>query len=43
MKQYIVNQNEEVKFNKRTFSCIGTGRMDLALHQEYLDQLRLVQ
>lgn len=43
MKQYIVNQNEEVKFNNRTFSCIGTGRMDLALHQEYLDQLRLVQ
>lgn len=43
MKQYLITGKDEIPFNNRTFSCIGTGRMDLALHQEYVDQLRLVQ
>ena len=43
MEKYEVYQNEPVMFHNRAFSCIGTGRMDLALHKEYLDQLALVQ
>ncbi len=43
MKQYEISGKETIAFNNRTFSCIGTGRMDLALHQEYVNQLRLVQ
>lgn len=41
--KYEIKATETVAFNNRTFSCIGTGRMDLALHKEYVDQLRLVQ
>ena len=43
MKKYEITGEEAVAFHNRTFSCIGTGRMDLALHQEYVNQLRLVQ
>ena len=43
MEKYEVYENEPVMFHNRAFSCIGTGRMDLALHKEYLDQLALVQ
>lgn len=43
MKKYVITGKEEVNFHNRTFSCIGTGRMDLALHKEYVDQLKLVQ
>lgn len=43
MKKIDVNTNKVVNFTNNTFSCIGTGRMDLALHKEYLDQLALVQ
>ena len=43
MEKYEVYENESVMFHNRAFSCIGTGRMDLALHKEYLDQLALVQ
>ena len=32
-----------VEFHNHADECIGTGRMGLALHREYLDQLRLVQ
>lgn len=41
--KYVITGKEEVNFHNRTFSCIGTGRMDLALHKEYVDQLKLVQ
>lgn len=41
MEKYEVYENEPVMFHNRAFSCIGTGRMDLALHKEYLDQLAL--
>lgn len=43
MKKIDVNTKNVVNFTNNTFSCIGTGRMDLALHKEYLDQLALVQ
>lgn len=43
MKKICITGQEEVVFNNRAFSCIGTGRMDLALHQEYVNQLRFVQ
>lgn len=43
MELYRMTEKEKIPFNNRAFSCIGTGRMDLALHQEYVDQLRLVQ
>lgn len=43
MKKIDVNTKNVVSFTNNTFSCIGTGRMDLALHKEYLDQLALVQ
>ena len=43
MKKIDVNTKNMVNFTNNTFSCIGTGRMDLALHKEYLDQLALVQ
>ncbi len=32
-----------VSFNNCSDHCIGTGRMDLALHKEYLDQLKITQ
>ena len=34
---------KEYEFNNYVDSCIGTGRMGLALQKEYLDQLELVQ
>ena len=34
MEKYEVYENEPVMFHNRAFSCIGTGRMDLALHKE---------
>lgn len=43
MEKYNITGEEKIPFHNRAFSCIGTGRMDLALHQEYVDQLRLVQ
>lgn len=38
-----ININDNIKFNNKATHCIGTGRMDLAMHKEYLDQLKLVQ
>lgn len=38
-----VNLGKTVPFNNKATHCVGTGRMDLALHKEYLDQLALVQ
>lgn len=33
MEKYEVYENEPVMFHNRAFSCIGTGRMDLAASQ----------
>ncbi|MBO7449984.1 MAG: xylan 1,4-beta-xylosidase [Clostridiales bacterium] len=36
-------EDKEFLFNNHVDSCIGTGRMGLALQKEYLDQLEFVQ
>ena len=38
-----IKDKKPTLFNNQVDYCIGTGRMGLALHKEYLDQLRLVQ
>lgn len=38
-----LNKNANVRFNNKVDFCVGTGRMGLALHKEYYDQLKLVQ
>lgn len=38
-----LDPNAEVDFRNNTAFCVGTGRMGLALQQEYQDQLRMVQ
>ena len=38
-----VQRGDTADFRNRTNFCIGTGRMDLALHAEYQAQLRAVQ
>lgn len=41
--QYCLHPGCQVEFHNHADECIGTGRMGLALHREYLEQLRLVQ
>ena len=41
--EYTVSTDKKVRFNNKASHCVGTGRMDLALHKEYYDQLKLVQ
>lgn len=43
MKEYRISSEAQESFRNQTHYCIGTGRMDLALHQEYVNQLKLVQ
>lgn len=38
-----VDANASVAFHNNTAFCIGTGRMGLALHQEYQEQMKMVQ
>ena len=42
-KQYEIKPQTSVLFNNNMDFCIGTGRMGLALHKEYYDQLKYVQ
>ena len=42
-KKIVINQDIKVSFHNNVDFCIGTGRMGLALTQEYQEQLRLVQ
>lgn len=42
-KRINVCPGERAAFRNLTNFCVGTGRLDLALHQEYQDQLRAVQ
>jgi xylan 1,4-beta-xylosidase len=42
-RQIIIKENEEIFFRNHVDFCIGTGRMGLALQQEYQAQLELVQ
>ena len=43
MSNYTVKADAKELFNNHTHYCVGTGRMDLALHKEYVEQLKLVQ
>ncbi len=43
MKEIRVEMGADVPFHNNVDYCVGTGRMGLALHKEYLDQLALVQ
>ncbi|MBR5288475.1 MAG: xylan 1,4-beta-xylosidase [Clostridia bacterium] len=38
-----LDQNSRAQFCNNAAYCVGTGRMGLALHQEYLDELTYVQ
>ena len=42
-KRITVRDGDRADFNNLTSYCVGTGRLDLALHREYQDQLRAVQ
>lgn len=42
-KRIVINQDIKVPFHNNVDFCIGTGRMGLALTQEYQEQLKLVQ
>lgn len=42
-KSILVEHGMEIPFNNRMDFCVGTGRMGLALHKEYYEQLKLVQ
>lgn len=38
-----INRNDSAKFTNNTDFCVGTGKMGLALHKEYFDQLAYAQ
>ncbi len=42
-KRIVVDRDAEVFFHNNVGFCVGTGRMGLALTQEYQEQLKLVQ
>ncbi len=42
-KNVMINSNNCVPFHNAVDSCIGTGRMGLALQKEYYEQLKMVQ
>lgn len=43
MREYRIDKEAQENFSNKAHYCIGTGRMDLALHREYVNQLKLVQ
>ena len=38
-----LGENSRAEFHNNAAYCVGTGRMGLALHKEYLDQLEMAQ
>ena len=42
-KEIVIRPGDSVPFRNLTDYCVGTGRLDLALHREYQDQLSAVQ
>ena len=42
-KFYQIDDSVKIPFHNNPTYCIGTGRMNLALHKEYQDQLKFVQ
>ncbi len=43
VKNVVVTDGKVIPFHNNVDYCVGTGRMGLALTQEYMDQLKLVQ
>ena len=43
MKQIVITPESKAAFTNNAAFCVGTGRMGLALHKEYLDQLNMAQ
>lgn len=43
MKRIVIRPEDRAEFRNLTDSCVGTGRVDLALHREYQEQLSAVQ
>lgn len=43
VKSYSISRDDKAVFHNQVDYCVGTGRMGLALQQEYLEQLALVQ
>ena len=42
-KKYVISAEKKEPFKNNAQYCVGTGRMDLALQKEYLDELKLAQ
>ena len=42
-KRIVLTPEGRAEFRNQVDFCVGTGRMGLALHREYLEQLKLVQ
>ena len=42
-KRIVLAPEGRAEFRNQVDFCVGTGRMGLALHREYLEQLKLVQ
>ncbi len=42
-REIVIQPGDIAAFKNLTDYCVGTGRVDLALHQEYLDQMAAVQ
>ena len=42
-KKILLRPDQKAEFHNRADFCVGTGRMGLALHREYFEQLKLVQ
>ena len=43
MREVTISMDQEAPFHNNVDYCVGTGRMGLALHKEYWEQLALVQ
>ena len=42
-KEIVIHEGDTASFRNLTDYCVGTGRVDLALHREYQEQLAAVQ
>ena len=42
-KEIVIHPGDTARFRNLTDYCVGTGRVDLALHREYQEQMAAVQ
>ena len=42
-KEIVIRPGDSAPFRNLTNYCVGTGRLDLALHKEYQEELSAVQ